>query len=226
MKDWFDHTEHERADMNEDDVSRFCDGALMEAGVLKPRDPQYKEVESAEPEKTETFYEVSGIFFSSAEDANRFAAMHRFKTCHDWNIGYDHNWVEPCEPETPTQKTFPTRNAIQLLREKLARIKEAKEHNSKEETRFQSEQKKANEVTSRIWDDYYSCQRLGQQYMGVMSTFDQYKAMTDGNRVTAFRFLQKAFTEEDIRGAFEWFDRTDEMCFDTATAEPETAPQD
>lgn len=213
MKTWDEHTEKERAEMSEADVTAFCQAALMEAGVLKPREPEYKEVESARPELTETYFEIHGLLFASIDDANTVADLACFKDDYDYNVGYDYRFASPCDPAQPKEKHFANRNTISTMRETLIRIKEAKAHNDKEQTRFRKESDAAGEVTGFIWEDYSRCQGLAREYAAVMATYEEYQTMSQGDAKTAFKFLCRAYSVGTVQAAFEWFDRSSECVF-------------
>lgn len=65
--------------------------------------------------------------------------------------------------------------------------------------------KKQQEALADMWNDWHDCSRKSRSMREVADTLESYRATADGDLTVAFRFLRKAFSDERITDALEWF---------------------
>jgi len=209
---YWDLSEKERAALTSEEVERYGDVELMSKGVLKV--PEFLlELEPPAPALQKTLYyrvaQFSDVLFTKLDDAERFRELLPLKVGHKW-IGnsYD-NRVDYVEP-TPTLAidTIEACSADEVRNHQAALEKAgaAREANRKKRQEYDAAVKAQNDALSGLWEDWHRCRALGAEMQRIVDTFERYKAMTKGDEVIAARFLNKAFTCEQIDQAKAWFE--------------------
>jgi hypothetical protein len=204
MDTYFDLSEKQRSQLTEEQVSAFCDVALMTAGIIKPVQPErLVDVAGDVDLDTETVWITGGILFRSQEDALAFLKLSPMKEEYDFGVGYEYKYAELIN-ELPAAKAVYRKSALDAAKKVLSQRSAKKEAIKKQIEEYNAQCKKANDATSNIWQDWTACRDMARAYQRVRDTFDQYVGMTAGDKSLALKFLRKAHTSEDIAGAIEW----------------------
>lgn len=206
MKTYWDYTEKERSEMTEENVRALLDTELMTKGVLKVEDVKLREVPTVQIDK-ETWYEVNGVLFKTAEQAAKFLELDPHRSNYNYSYGSEFSYAEPIDTYYRDIKQVKMCNRTQVMNlgKTLAEIKQAREHNEKA-TASQGEAMKAvDKVLCGVWEDWYAQQAQAKRHEKIIQTFKEYEKMTDGDTAMAMEFLKKAFTEDEIQEANAWF---------------------
>ncbi len=215
---YWDKSERERAELQEEDVRAMLDVERMEKGLTKPRPPAMRTEPDCEP-KTVQFFRVGyksdryygsreffdSIFFT-AEDAQAFINLGPRACSSDYQTGDVKYAVEP-EDLAIEAVNIATREEINSLKPRLIERKAAREENSKSQTVYDELCTKWDSGADDIWEDWHKQRRTTEKHQSVMDTWEEYKALA-GDERTAATFLGKAFSALDIAAAFEWFEIT------------------
>lgn len=209
MRTYWDHSEKERSEMDEEQVRGLLDYELMSKGVLKPVEPKLETVEPIET-KMRTLYRIRGAYrdfgllFESAEDASIVTKLPLYIEDRDYDIGRDFAKklddasivaVEVCDPEMKGG-----------IRQKLVEQHQKEEANRAAAAEYQKQVEAASKATSELWADWRSCQGQARRMERIRDTFADYAKLAEGDQTVAMKFLRKAFGDDEILQAFSWFD--------------------
>ena len=203
MKTYWDYSEKERSLMTREDVSNLLDTELMTKGVKKVIAPVLKPIKDVKIE-TETWFEVDGTFFKSAEQAQSFLALDPRKSTYEYSCGYDYHYACELDPKIE-QKQLYSRQALLNLSTILKENKASKEYNEKVTNEYEKQMKEVNNVLSEVWEDYYACQEKAAKHQAVITTRNEYLTLTKQDKALAETFLSKVYSQKEIQEADKWF---------------------
>jgi len=212
MSSYWDLHEKERAALTEEDVRQYLDFHLMEQGVLKPKEPEYKDVPDVKIGTTTSYAIEHGkdsymrqkidVVFATTEQAASFLELAPMIREHEY--GRDVDVVKPIESATITPLPLVTEESANRHAKALAEKKEIKDANDRKRSDYDSAMYKVTEATKSVWSDWHDCQKKEAKMRLVIDTLAEYRSMA-GDEDTARAFLAKAFDEHTIDEAFVWF---------------------
>lgn len=214
MKTYFDFEEKERAAMTEGEVSALLDAELMVNGVLKIERPAPHPIPDLPTLAQEQWFKVGGVYFRTAEQAQKFIELAPHDDGYESEVGYDVRFAKPYSGGW-TLSGIPTIEPTQLYRREdvianskiLKQAKAAKEANEKAEQEYAKAAKAMSAVTDHVWSDWLALGQKRDRFTFVFETFDSYVKMAGGDEVVAGRFLLKAFSKDEIDEAASWTGR-------------------
>lgn len=211
FKSYWDHTEQERAAMQPEDVTRQLDAELMIEGVLKPTPPpKARDVKDIEIPTTTRFVakwnHSDGIAFETQAQAEAFAALKPLRFEREWEA--DRYFTKPMTIEVTAEK-LPGEDDIKAFKAQLVAVKAERQANEKAKIDFDEAMKKVDRVTRGVWDDWREQASKLSNMKKVQKTFNEYLAMTSGDRGLAVAFLLKVFTVDVIRESALWTEDVD-----------------
>ena len=214
MKRYWDYTERERSEMTSEQVEQLLAVELMEKGVARVDPPILDEVDKVEVPKR-TFYgvkhagrygseEAFDCVFDTADQADAFLALKPKYRSHDYSIGAEYDTAMDsvlslasfplCQPQDVTN-----------VKSRIEKSKSAKSANDKKLDDYSKALKTVTSATEGVWEDWRNLRQQTYDMRKVIVTFDEYIRICDGDRDKAKTFLLKAFSEESVGKAFEWF---------------------
>jgi hypothetical protein len=215
MNRYWDVDEQKRAVLTREQVQAFLDVELMEKGIVKVEPPELQPIEPVKLEKT-TYYEIqrkgeygpseTSLLFTSAEKAQAFIELSPLWQGTKHEYGYKNHFAMPgCElsiksVELPTEAAMS--NAASILKRNTA----TEEANQKLSREYRTAVEATEKATQGIWTDWYECRDKQATLKRVTDTFAEYTELCNGDKAMAHTFLLKAFKEEQVKAAFEWFE--------------------
>jgi ribosomal protein L12E/L44/L45/RPP1/RPP2 len=225
MKTYWDYTEKERSEMTEEQVKGFLDCELMSKGILKPAPIVLETVEQIDL-PTVTCYRLKhdwreiGPLFAKHEDA--LAASRMELLIDDSDYQTVKSFVAPMTGVSVIEVALPPMSCKATAFAALSAAKQRKKRNDNAQAEFDKATKEAEKATSEVWDDWYSCHSMASGHRKIIDTMAEYTKLTGGDENLASTFLAKAFSEDRIREAFEWFGMEDPR--DLGQQAPQQAP--
>jgi hypothetical protein len=221
VREYWDLSERERADVTKDQVEAFAKVELMTKGVTEPVPPELEDVEVIELPHV-TYYGIT----SRGEYQDTALPMH-FKTTAD---------AAACI-ETLTGKAYYKKNDYSIKRdyagqmedfkiitiqmndvkdinvhkESLTKAQEAKNRNKSVQDKFNTECREKREALGKLWADWYRVREAHEDYLKMQATLGEYAELCGGDRQTALRFLIKAHEREIVRDMLDWLGLDDKL---------------
>jgi len=213
MRRYWDFTEKERAEMTMEQVEGLLSAELMSAGVVRVQSPEMLPTDMPViPGKTyyaikSGYSTVRGVGFRNAEEAAEAVKL-MVPLDSDYIGGSDY-----CRESDRSDK-ISIEPIIVHLRSDIANYRSAVEKSAANKTaneaatkKYIEDSKAVEKVLSGVWEDYRTCQRKLSELNKVVSTFDEYVAICDGDESKALVFLAKAFPSPSITEAMTWAGR-------------------
>lgn len=213
MNRYWDLTEQERAKLTSEQIDALLVVELMEKGVVRVEKPELQPVEEVKP-KTERFYgiQVDGeysspdqldICFQSIETAEQFSRMAIMRIKAPYPSYTKH--VAYVSGLTIVPLDLPSAAEVVNVKAELEKAAAAKKANADAMTKYNADSKAVDDAVKGVWDDWQACRGKARDAGKVKTTLAEYLGLCDGNRETAEKFLAKAFDEDRIAEAKEWF---------------------
>lgn len=223
MKRYWDHTEKERANLTQDQVTHLLDFELMEQGVPKVVKPELLPVEFPPMEKSKVWgikqgtWRQSDVAYATSEEAAKAISGGMWLTT-------EYVGSEPVHTVSHEELSIV---AIDIIdRKLLINLKSQNDLASANKKSNESAMKVYNEaiqavdkVLEGLWEDYRDMQAKDRRYKAIIDTYAQYKSMCDGNGNTARKFLVKAFGADEVNAALKWFELVDDTAVEESTDE-------
>lgn len=237
MKSYWDLSRKERAALTAEQLERWCDVALMQAGVEKPCQPDQHAVPEVPLDLTDVYvvsmssrygggYRDVVIGFPTAELARQFMGMGALKLDTDYEVGSEINFATPvAETGEITVRRLATAVSVADKREQLRRVKQLREVNEKAMREYRTNTEKAAEVTKAILADWNDLQSAKYIHGRVRRSRAEYLAMADGNAEVAEAFLRKTYGDDVVAEADEWGEES-QAEYLTATIDELSDPRD
>jgi hypothetical protein len=210
MKTYWDLTERERSQLDEEEIGRYLEIERMEKGAVRPETPKFETVVEPQELVTRTMFVVKlddytkgEVAYETAEEAHAaIPGPTGMRLRHDYSSKID--YVAPVElavepVQVVDQEVF---NKERVAREAYKR---ARDHNEKMQADYEKEMDKYHTLDTELRDDWFECQRTDSRHAKVTRTFAEYVETADGDTGVARNFLRKAFTDGEIIEAFDWF---------------------
>lgn len=204
METYWDFTEKERSLMSEQDITALLDVELMTQGVTKVIAPTLRVILPVELATT-TFYEVHGVIFKTAAEAQSFLNLKPMHSDYDYyTAGCQYKYPKAIDGKIEAVELYQHSDLI-AIKDILTKNKVAKEFNEKAQTEYEKAAKAQEKVLGGVWDDWYRCKGKAVSFQKILDTKKEYLAMTNGDEALAIEFLKKIYTDEEIVKADEWF---------------------
>lgn len=216
MKTYWDFSEKERSELTQEQVSALLDVELMQHGVLKPVAPVLKPVPTNPAGAKKQFFTVNAkgkygsneclkVCFHDVESAQKFIELRPVLQDYDYEVGSDFEYAIPLSDANIETVELYDINQINAFRSELKRRKALSEENERLTSEFKKACDKSEKVTDGVWSNWYQCCAVKQKLEGIVSTFNDYTRLTEGDQNLALTFLKKLHAQEDIESAREWF---------------------
>ena len=216
MITYWDLTEKERAELTREGVDRYVDAELMAKGCLRAEEMPYEPVPDLPPAQKTTFYEVKigttyhdTLVFDNIADAEALVALRPGLRNKRYMGGtYSEHKVSVVLPNGEGVITaFEALTEAEYQQHKAAYDRHGAAHKVNEERKsaYADALKAQDEVVSGLWEDWSDCRLKADEHTKVRDTFHKYATITDGDKGTARRFLEQAFSVEQIARTEEWF---------------------
>lgn len=217
MQTYWDLSERERSELDQEGVKKFLDAELMTKGVLKVDAPQLEEVSSV-PSLAETdhwkvewpdaeySYSVFApeLVFASAEQAQAFVDTQPKRLRTDYSTKASH--VEVLTEGRIIGVKAVSHHDYLNAKTALEAAAAVRNRNTAAENEHSTACAEMQKVLSGVWDDWSECREKAARHQKVDDTLDEYaKIAEDGDM--ALKFLLKAFTRAEVTAAYEWFGR-------------------
>ena len=148
--------------------------------------------------------ETFGAVFRTIEQARAFIDIGPLATDYEYRISSDHAYPvvlpELAVVEVELYSQTDVASLATTLRENTAK----KDRNDRLNTEYCEATRATEEAAEELYEDWHKCQAKDRRFQQVMATFAEYMEMTDNDKPTAMRFLNKAYTAPEIYSAFEW----------------------
>lgn len=217
MKTYWDYTEQERSLLTEEQVAALLNLELMSKGVVRPMPPALQPIVTPESlgGKRQCFAvsgkskygtdEVFPLAFSSADDVQKFMALNPVKIDYDYEVGTEYKYAMPLSDASISVCELYPYETINAAKVELKRNKAAADSNRKLQEAYEKACKDVDLATSGVWEDWNRCRNERAQMERIVSTFNDYAKLTNGDQFMALGFLEKAYSRDNISNACEWF---------------------
>ncbi len=229
MKTYWDLSEKERSELSEAGVEAFLGAELMTKGVLRVDVPKYDdEPEEALPPGLKVFRpKVSdgsawggrnelNVGFETEEQVRAFLALKPVSIFSEYVGGSHHIVARPIRHDGETELQLVEVHAREKLEEhrgQLEKREAIRKSNAAKRDQYEKEAKAQKEVLDGLWSDWLRCGRIAVEMLRILDTYNTYSETAGGDRETAFRFLRKVFTDDQILAAAEWHGFDAPGCF-------------
>jgi hypothetical protein len=212
MRTYWGLSERDRAELSREDVERYADVELMTKGVLRVEAPKLEPVPQAPDTDLEVFtvtcrhFGSSDIYFATEEQARSFLALRPMRRANHYVNGSFIYYVEPDVEWGVTVERAVSKGLADLRRAEFAAAIELKKRNDAAIDAHQKAITAQQEALSDMWRDWHRQQGKAHNLKRVVDTLESYTLTAGGDRSVAFRFLRKAFSDDVILEAVEWFE--------------------
>lgn len=213
MSNYWEYTEAERSLLTEAQVQNCVDYELMTQGVVRPAPPLVREVVRPELPKREVFQivqetnygsvQATGLAFATADQTEKFFALSPLWIGSEYLSPGTVSFVGPLNNGAAQPVKVARHDDVLIAREALVKAAEAEAANRKDREEFEKASKVVSAAAESLWSDWHDQMARRRGYERIKSVLADYEK-TAGNSETAMRFLEKAFSAEDIAAAKEW----------------------
>lgn len=213
MSNYWDYTKAERSLLTEAQVQACVDYELMTQGVVRPAPPLVREVVRPELPKHDVIqitrgtkyggFEATCLAFATADQAEKFLALSPLWVDSEYLSPGTMEFVGPLNNGALQPIKLARRDDVLTAREALTKAAEAEASNRREREEFEKNSKAVKEAAESLWSDWHEQVAQRRSYERIKEVLADYER-TAGNLETAMRFLEKAFSVEDIAAAKEW----------------------
>lgn len=202
MKTYWDYTRKERSELAQASVDALLDLELMSKGVLKVMEPVMVEVPTVELKPIGKAFLVGDLAFMTADLAEKAIAEGARKLDYEYDSGYLH-YFSDTTPEIKVTLIY-SKQDLDASKKSMEKKKGAERTNAEARELYVKQSKSMNDILGGVWEDWAECREEGQKHAQVRATFEKYKVMADGAEGMALRFLERAFTPEEVTKAWAW----------------------
>lgn len=193
MKRYNEYTKKELAAV--ENIQILIDLEIAYAGILPVEEPKPVSNPKEKLQKTETFYEVYGLLFTNAADAQVVAALNCFQTGYDYNgAGYDYKYAEPhYNSGTVNVVKLYKKDEVKALRSELTQLKQQKEAYDEQKTAYDKYIDSIGGIRSAVWKAHTEATHFVAELETATKQYQKYLMLADNDPVIASRFFTEAY---------------------------------
>jgi hypothetical protein len=206
-KTYWDFTEKERAEMTRENVEALLDVELMTKGVLKVNPPVLEPEVEVPLLKDTAWFKVGELVFDTLEQAKTFMGLSPHKSNYEYLGGGWANKLEYSERYTADKVEMvmlKSHDDVLTHKAALEKARGVTDRNAKAKEEFQKQSNSQAKVFDGVWEDWSRQRDKLESHKRVFATFETYLKLSEGNDVTAARFLFKAIAPKDVFDAYEY----------------------
>lgn len=216
MKPFSELTDIELVALTADEIERYTNRALMEAGIPKPVPADLQLLEDVAPPAVAYYkvkiggtYSSDYVIVSTADEAARLVDVLQTMAVvkRDYGPDYDKQYAKPVTTYEIESLRLYTMDEHEKVKDAIARNKVAAKHNDDEESRYKTETKNANNTVTEILDTLADAHTRIAAHKRVLTIWDEYVETCGGDTTTAMKFLRKVCRDQQIRDAAGFADR-------------------
>jgi hypothetical protein len=207
MKRYWDLTTKQKAALTDDELESLMRVELMENGNLVPEPPKLEEVKPEDFERS-TYYAIKcdgcvtlDVLFDNVERATSFLALKPLRRGSSWQRGADHACTVEHASISPEQ--LPSEDTLAANQSLVTENAHIKSRNAAATSAYRKACDELAEHKKELLADYRNALASERDAERIRKTFEEYKAMCDGDEDVARRFLAKAFSAECIEAALK-----------------------
>lgn len=188
--------------LTDEQIDIMVRARCMEEGVpLEPRPPESsffeipKTVTGFNVKGTEIWFENRSAASELAELLNKHRAELRQKK-YEWQTGYDVEWLENYSPEVVIEeRLFYDKQQIQDKEALMVKRKTLKEQYESDLKLYEKSRDKIRRISDNIYSVYYEARKTNERVQRAKDTFQEYIALSNGDKEQAKIFFDKAYKE-------------------------------
>lgn len=208
---YWDLSEKDRSELTSEQVEAFIDAELMEQGVVRVEAPTMLPVEVVEIPTQKLFVlkrdwqTCTTHGYKTAEAAAR-AMADAIAIDSEYVGGNSYSVIDKNRNAlTIEMADVYTHGDLANVRKTVEQIAANKKANDKATQEYKDACTAVERILDGLWENYRECQSTAYRNQRVIDTYNSYVRTANDNAEIAANFLAKAFTAQDIDGAFEWF---------------------
>lgn len=207
MKTFNDYSELEKANLTEVEVQTLLKYELMDLGIIAPQKPELLPEEDPVLEEKVYYrpslkdYSSLDCVFATSKEAEQFMSLKPLIFDHGYP-SYRNNVAEPEEVKIEAIKAISkvdyesSKGLIEGAASNKTRNKEATQ-------KYEDDMQAASNATNFIWTEWTQCRNKKSEAERLIGVYDQYLEDCDGDKKIALRFLGKAFSQDEIKDAYD-----------------------
>ncbi len=192
-------TQEELVALSEDEIQRFIEIKVADAGVMPTPLPVEITVESAGIIASERVYEVAGVLLRNKHDAEKVAVMEILKTAYDWNISYTYKWLEQQTENAIKEVFYYKQEDIVRVKKVLVDSKAKKDAYKTQKDEYNEFLKKTGEMRANVWGVVNEAKSLQREIDLAKKTYEKHLDLADQDKQVAGKFFRDAYKgREDL----------------------------
>lgn len=215
--------------MTEDQVKSLIAVEMMAQGIEVPKSPILEPIEQVEVGSKQLIFsivgkgkygstEFLGICFPTLQQAQDFIALRPCKRDYDYETGSQYQYSMPLvELSVSTEEVYRQEDVARTA-SVLKQNKAKAERNERISAAHNKACEASRKASDYIWQDWYQCRQTEEAHKNVLSTLHEYIGLTGGEVETAYKFLEKRFSSDEIAQAKQWLE-------DKFPVDPSTLPR-
>lgn len=219
MVRYWDLTTKQKSELTQEDIRSLIKIELMEKGVVVPSPPTLVDVQEVVELSQVNVYTVMSrdkymsrkivVAFANEKDAIAFTQMNPLAIDYDYSIGSAYKYVRPLVDLSISVDQYYTYADITQMAAMLRERKAALDSNAKAQSEFTKANKIVEEASQDLFEDWHKANATKRRMEVIKRTLDDY-IKTAGDRETALKFLNLAFSTAEINEMFNWFEVGDD----------------
>ncbi len=201
MQTYWDFTEKERAELTREEVTAMLDAHLMTKGVLKVKPVELVPVPERPQLTRVKMFSVNDTVFATIQQAQAFLELQPQRLDYDYYLSDSSLKYAKMLDLKIEEIMVCDRTELTNMSSVLKQIKAATEKNEAARRDFEKADEAVQNCLNEVWRDYYAQQATRDKHARVIATWNEYLALSGGDRNMASGFLKKAFDVLAIRDA-------------------------
>lgn len=224
LKAYWDHEEHERAKLTEEQIETMIEIQAMLEGVVKPPPIRQRRTPADIVVHRTTCYRVTHskshmqlpLAFKSEEDVRVFLALNPLLVTSDWETRTE--YVDPMRDGAAVVTMMPDELAVLERKEELKAAAADREKIEAERRTYSTKLQAWEKLRDKIVRDWYEQQERFSDMGAISMAYKDYVRIAKGDKDVALACLHKSFGAEEVKQAAKWLG-DEELARDLPAAE-------
>lgn len=193
MKRYTEYTNEELIELTQEEIQNLIELEIAFAGIMPVMEPQLPNLASIDLKKELTLYEVNGMLFKNAEEAQQVLKMDVWEENYDYGgAGYDYKYGEKKDLNMSVVMYY-EKEQIWKVRQALTENKRLNDSYNQEKSAYDKFIKETKNIRESVRAAVDNAWTWKNDLDHAKSVYEKYLRLADGNEAIAQSFFRNAF---------------------------------
>ena len=194
MRRYYDFTKEELTKLSEEEINTLIDIEIAYAKIIPAIEPKIPEYKTVNIEKKDVAYNINGLIFRKAEEAQLVLTMTVANEEYDYNgTGYDYKWIDKDRDLKMVAESYYKHEDVKMLKEAIMYNERVKKQYKEDKNAYDKYVEKTASIRSEVRNAISDAWKFKNDLEYSKTMMEKYLKLSDGDTKIANKFFTDAF---------------------------------